>query len=307
MHLRTLEIYCDVVRHHSFSKAADARGISQPQASQAVHLLEAHLDVKLIDRSTRPFHLTPAGEMYFDGCVKVLEQFRSLEDRVQRTADRVIGRVRIAAIYSVGFLQMNDYVKRFRELYPDVAVDIAYLHPDEVYSRVQRDQADIGLVSFPRETADLDSVLWQAQQMVVAVSSEHPFAERDSITVSELDGIDFVAFTPELRIRQMSDEWFQQAGVAVNEVHRFDNIETIKRAVEIGSGVALLPAVSVAREVGFGMLKTVEVEGQDWARELCIVHLRNRPLVAAAEKFVEVLHEEFTTNRDVTEVVGRSA
>ncbi len=135
--------------------------------------------------------------------------------------------------------------------------------------------------------------------MVIAVSTEHRFAGRESVDPVELEGADFVAFTPELRIRQKSDEWLRSVGVNINPVHEFDNIETIKRAVEIGSGAALLPAVSVAREVGFGMLKTLQIEGQNWTRDLCIVHLRSRPLVSAAEKFVELLHDEIAESQDL--------
>ena len=291
MHLRTLETFCDVVRHRSFSKAAEARNISQSQASQSVHLLEDHLGVPLIDRSKRPLKLTPAGKLYFDGCVTILDELHALEDRILRTANRVVGQLRIAAIYSVGFLQMNDYVQRYRILFPDVDVDIAYLHPDDVHIRVQRDQADIGLVSFPQETADLASIAWQAQKMVVAVPMEHPFARSESISATELDGVNFVAFTPELKIREKIDEWLAAAGVKVNVVHEFDNIETIKRAVEIGSGASLLPAVSVAREVKSGFLAAVSVKEFRWARELGIVHCRNRQMTAAAEKFVELLHD----------------
>ena len=115
MHLRNVEIFCDTVVHRSFSKAAEARGISQPAVSQAIQQLEDRLGLTLIDRSKRPLELTSAGRVYYDGCRKLLDDFRDVERaRVQQLNGRIIGRVRIAAIYSIGLLQMAEYVAGVR-------------------------------------------------------------------------------------------------------------------------------------------------------------------------------------------------
>jgi DNA-binding transcriptional LysR family regulator len=314
MHLRNVEIFCDVVTHGSFSKAAEAHEVSQSSASQAVNMLERRLGCKLIDRSKRPFELTPAGQIYYDGCRKILESFRHVEDRVQQMRNKVIGRVRMAAIYSVGLLQMDAYAKSYRALYPDVALELEYLHPDEVYSRVLNDEADLGIVSFPRVGGEIASTPWQNQEMVlvvppghrhIAVPSGHGFAAvpsghgyaaephfaEPSIPVQALNGETFVGFTSELTIRKQIDRWFKQERISVDLVHVFDNVENIKRAVEIGSGVALLPAPTVRREVEAGLLHAVHIEGVEWQRPLGIVHRRNRTLTNPARKLVELLRD----------------
>src|SRR3989304_4379047 len=150
MHLRNVEIFCEVVSRGSFSKAADAHNVSQSSASQAVHMLEKRLGCRLIDRSKRPFELTPPGQIYYEGCRKILEDFRDIEDRVQQVRNKVVGRVRVAAIYSVGLLQMDAYVRRDESLYPDATLELEYLHPDDVHARVVNDEAALGLVSLPR-------------------------------------------------------------------------------------------------------------------------------------------------------------
>ena len=160
MHLRNVEIFCDVVTHGSFSKAALENEVSQSSASQAVHMLEKRLGCRLIDRSKRPFELTAAGQIYYDGCRKILESFRHVEDRVQQMRNKVIGRVRMAAIYSVGLLQMDTYAKRYKTQFPDVVLQLDYLHPDEVYSRVLNDESRLGncVVSAGRERNRFDSL-----------------------------------------------------------------------------------------------------------------------------------------------------
>jgi DNA-binding transcriptional LysR family regulator len=296
MHLRNVEIFCDVVNHGSFSKAAEAHQVSQSSASQAVHMLERRLGCRLIDRSKRPFELTPAGQIYYDGCRKILESFRHVEDRVQQMRNKVIGRVRLAAIYSVGLLQMDAYAKQYKSIYPDVVLQLDYVHPDDVYTRILNDECDLGIVSFPRVGGEIASIPWQNQEMVLVVPPGHRHVgegsyRAQSVPVQALDGETFVGFTSELTIRKQMDRWFKQSGISVDLVHVFDNVENIKRAVEIGSGVALLPAPTVRREVEAGLLHAVQIDGVEWQRPLGIVHRRNRTLTNPARKLVELLRK----------------
>ncbi len=292
MQLRNAEIFCEVVTHRSFSKAAEARDISQPAASHAVQQLEEYLGTPLIDRSIRPFELTRAGEIYFDGCRRLFDGIRKVEDQVQRMGHRVTGRVRVASIYSVGLLQMTGYVERFAVLYPDVRVQLDFLNPEEVYDQISRDEADLGIVSFPRDGGNLSSILWQEQEMGLVVPPDHELAGADEVSFEDLEELEFVGFTADLRIRRQIDRRLKEAGVSVRVVHHFDNVENIKRAVEIGAGVSILPLCTVRREVEHGSLVTIPLEGRDFFRPLGIIHRRNKHLSAAAEKFIELLLQE---------------
>ncbi len=292
MHLRFVEIFCDVAQRRSFSKGAQAHDVSQSSASQAVNLLEKRLGTKLIDRSKRPLELTPAGQLYFEGCRELLERFRAVEDRVQAIVDRVAGTVRVAAIYSVGLMQMEQFVQRFELLYPDARLRLEYLHPDRVYQQVLDDEADLGLVSYPRHGGDFVSIDWQEQPLVLVVSPAHRLAQRRSISLRELDGEDYVGFTRELTIRREMDRQLKRSRIAVDVVHEFDNIETIKRAIEIGSGVALLPKPTVWQEISSGTLSAVELSDAELVRPLGIVHKRNKQLTTAVQKFIELLQHD---------------
>lgn len=292
MHLRDLELFCEVATLRSFSQAAKALGVSQPVASETVKAIEDRLGLPLINRGKRPLELTPAGRMYLDGCRELLDSFRRLEDRMQQARDKVVGPVRVAAIYSVGLLQMDCYVKQFEHLYPDAALELRYVQPDAVLDRVQNDEADLGLVSFPpRRSAELNCISWQEQEIVVVVPPQHRLATRSRMQSLELDGETMVAFTPELRIRSEMDRWFKLARVTVDIVHEFDNIENIKRAVEVGSGIALLPVPTVRRELEIGSLKALQLEDVRWVRPLGIVHRKHKELTTAVKRFLELLHE----------------
>jgi len=187
MHLRNVEIFCEVVCLRSFSKAAEVHHVSQSSASQAVHQLEKRLETQLIDRSKRPLELTVAGKIYYEGCRDLLEGFRQIEDQVRETKDRVAGRVRIAAIYSVGLLQMDAHVKQFEQRYPETELHLEYLHPEAVYDRVLHDAADIGLVSFPKDGGEIGCIPWLEQEIVLVVPPAHRLAGETWAPVETFD------------------------------------------------------------------------------------------------------------------------
>ena len=295
MNLRDLELFCEVAYQGSFSKAAKAHRMSQPAASEIVKGLEEHLGCELLNRAVRPLELTPEGHIYFDGCRELLDGYRRLEDRILQRQHKVVGPVRVASIYSVGLLQMDCYVKEFERLYPDAALDLRYLHPEAVITSVLNEEVDLGLLSFAPRRPDLVYETWQDQKIVVVVSPQHRLASRTSLQVSELDGEALVGFTDELRMRQEIDRWLKQAKVSVNIVHTFDNIENIKRAVEVGSGIGLLPIPTVRREVEFGSLVAIELEDVDWVRRLDIVYRRTKPFTTAITRFQELLHQDPAT------------
>ena len=156
---------------------------------------------------------------------------------------------------------------------------------------VLNEEADLGLMSFAPRRTDLVYETWQDQKIVVVVSPQHPFARRDRLRVAELDGEALVGFTEELRMRHEIDRWLKQSKVSVNVVHAFDNIENIKRAVEVGSGLGLLPVPTVRREVEFGSLVAIELEDAEWVRRLDIVYRRTKPFTTAISRFLELLHQ----------------
>lgn len=275
----------------SFSKAATAHRMSQSSASHAVNTIERRLGKRLIDRSKRPLELTPAGQVYFEGCREMLRTFQAIEQRVQDAEHRVTGEVRVAAIYSVGLLEMGGRIRQFEDQYPDVHIELAYRHPDDVYDAVRHGQAHLGLVSFPRDGGEFSSIPWQDQTMMLVVSPSHPLAGAESVRIGEIDGEDFVAFDRGLAVRRRIDHWLAGAGVSVNIGHAFDNIENVKRAVEISAGVALLPAPTIAREVALGSLAAIPLVGVEWYRPMGIVHRRHKRPSEAAETFIQMLRE----------------
>ena len=172
MHIKALKVFCDVVGWRSFSRAADENGISQSGASQVVNQLERRLGVKLIDRSKRPFVLTPEGETYYEGCRKLVQRYDALEDQVRTLHEEVSGRVRVVSIYSVGLHHMSRYLQQFLTQYPKANVRLEYQHPHRLYDAVEKDHADLGLVSYPRASRTIEALPWREEPMVLVCARD---------------------------------------------------------------------------------------------------------------------------------------
>ncbi|HUY87428.1 MAG TPA: LysR family transcriptional regulator [Pirellulales bacterium] len=293
--VKGLKVFCDVVRQRSFSRAADENGISQSGASQLVQQLEEGLGVKLIDRSKRPFVLTPEGEVYYDGCREVVERYFAIEERVRTLHQEVAGRVRVASIYSVGLHHMNRCLQEFLSQHPKANVRLEYLHPNRVYQSVEDDVADLGLVSYPKSSRTVKAIEWRTEPMVLACAPSHSFAARRSIALEELDGQKMVGFDSDLTIRGEIDRVLHLHGAHVRVVMEFDNIETLKRAIEIDAGVGLLPEPTVVREVNSGTLVTVPLESDELVRPLGMIHRRGKELNITVQRFIELLQQEART------------
>ena len=291
MQLESLKVFCDVVRWSSFSRGARENEISQSSASQVVHQLEVRLGVKLIDRSKRPLVPTAQGKVYYEGCKELVSRYLEVENRVKALEDdrNLSGTVRVASIYSVGLHHMSRYVERFCASYPEADVRIEYLHPTRVIESVLADDADLGLISFPRKWAELTVTPWREEEMVLAVHPSHRFASLDSVAAEQLDGETFVGFDSALPIRRAVDRFLRKHHVHVRVAIEFDNIETIKRAVEVPSGVAILPSPTLAGEVKAGTLRAVPFRDRRPIRPLAIIRRRSDQLGLAASKFLDLL------------------
>ncbi len=296
MHIEYLRIFSDLGRYRSFSQTAQANHISQAAVSKVVRLLERRLGVLLVDRSTRPLQLTEPGRTFQDGCRSLVEQYSRLERAVGASQVRVSSKIQIAAIYSVGLRDMSRNVEEFRRRHPCVEVQMEYLHPSAVYEKVLGGTADFGLVSYPRRMRGLAILPWREEEMLLACSPDHELAQNRSIRPGQLAGQRYIGFTRELPIRQHVDRFLRQHDVVVDVILEFDNIEYVKKALEIGSGVALLPEPMLKREVESGTLAAIPLSGRRFFRPLSIIYRRNPRLSSAAAEFIRLIRRPENPN-----------
>jgi DNA-binding transcriptional LysR family regulator len=283
-----LILFRDVVHERSISRGAALNGISQSAASQHIREIEERMGVTLLDRSTRPFMVTAAGKLYLQMCRDVLQRKEEFEVALESLKAEVEGTVRVASIYSVGLSEMSHLKEEFSRRFPHATLEVEYLRPDQVYEAVLADHADLGFVSYPQPGKLLAVIPFRDEQMAVSVAPSHPLARRTSIRLADLEGWDFVAFDEDLPIRQEIDRFLRDQGVTVNIAMHFDNIQMIKEAVALGSGISILPQRPLRAEIEQGRLVAIPLD-TEMIRPIGIIHRRRKKLHRAAQCVLELL------------------
>jgi DNA-binding transcriptional LysR family regulator len=283
------KLFRDVAQNRSLSRAAAINGISQSAATQHIQELEKRLGVQLLDRSTRPLGLTPGGKLYADLCRDVLrreEDFVAALDEIKADAE---GTVRVASIYSIGLSEMVHLREQFARICPGAQLQVEYLRPDKVYSAVSEGQADLGFISYPEHRRDLTVIPWREEEMTVAAYPSHPLAGSALLHPKDLDGQDFISFDDEVIIRRELDRFFRDQQVNISIVMQFDNIQSIKEAVVLGSGISILPERSIQAEVEQGRLVSIPLHAPDLVRPTGIILRRKKKLTRAGREFLNLV------------------
>jgi DNA-binding transcriptional LysR family regulator len=289
MNIDTLRIFCDVAQRQSFSRGAAVNDVSQSAATQSVHRVERYFGVQLVDRSKRPFVLTPEGQACYEGFREVLEAYDAAEARVRSLRMEIGGMVRVAAIYSVGLHDMSRCMQDFMRRYPKAKVRLEYLHPNKVRDAVLNAEVDLGIISYPAPSPDLGVIPLRSEKMVLVCHRDHELASQKAVTAENLQGEDFIGFDRDLSIRKEIDRYLRQRSVSVRMVMEFDNIETIKQAVEIGAGISILPEPTVRKGTRSQSLVAVRLIAPELRRPIGIIHRQRKAFTPTVGKFVELL------------------
>jgi LysR family transcriptional regulator, transcriptional activator of the cysJI operon len=289
MHIETLRVFCDLVESRSFSRAAVRNFVTQSAVSQQIKNLEARLNRRLLLRSGRSVAPTEAGRIVYEAARSILERFEKMKTDVKHLGEEMAGSVRVAAVYSVGLYELSRVIKTYLKTNPKVSLRLEFCPATQVYENCFKGAVDLGIVPYPKPSKGLDLIPLRADRLILICSPEHPFADQSHIRIRKLDGQNFVAFEKGVPSREAIDQMLAEHGVSVNIVMEFDNIETIKRAVEIGAGLSIVPAPSVEREVQSGTLVQLKFTSLDVSRPLAAMVKRRRSLSPEVARFVELL------------------
>jgi LysR family transcriptional regulator, transcriptional activator of the cysJI operon len=286
-----LRLFRDLAHTRSVSRGAELNGVSQSAASQHVQELEKQLGAKLLDRSRRPLLLTPEGKLYFDFCRDVLRRYDEFVAALDGPNGHTESAVRVASIYSIGLSEMTALEEEFARRMPGAEIAVEYLRPEKVYDAVLKERAELGLVSYPEQSKEIRVIPWREETMVVALSPRHRLVGAAVLGAADLHGEDFVGFDEDLPISQNVRRFFREAAVKVNVVLRYDNIQSVKDAVEQDYGISILPEPILRDDVAQGRIRTVRLAPPGLSRPLGIIHLRKKTFPRAAQGFLAMLCE----------------
>jgi DNA-binding transcriptional LysR family regulator len=294
VHIETLKVFCDVVETGSFSIAASQNFITQSAVSQQLRALEAKYKCRLLERGRTGAKPTPAGEILYRGSRAILEAYREVDNELQDLGKVVNGVLRVSIVYSVGLHELPPYLKEYLRAYPEVNVHVEYSRANKIYEAVISGMTDLGIVAYPQRHPQITVVPFREDRLVLVCPPDHQIATMRRATLSKLSDQNFIAYERDIPTRKAIDQIFKQHNATPHYVAEYDNIETIKRAVEIGQGLALVPLPTVSHETRTGTLKVVQLADVNLMRPLGIIYKRGRLLSPAARKFIDILRDERT-------------
>ena len=289
MQIESMKVFCDLAETESFTRAAQINNITQSAVSQQINSLEKQFHSLLIERSKKKFRLTREGQVLYEYSKQIIQTYESLQSRLQEIKDIVSGTIRVATIYSIGLHDLPPYLKRFLKSYPTVNVHVEYRRSNQVYEDVLGNVVDLGLVAYPTRDPKLEVVALRKDMLVLICHPSHPLARSKGIRLSSLAGQKFIGFEPDIPTRKAIDKILKDQNVEVHHVMEFDNIETVKRAVEIDAGISIVPQGTISQEVSKQTLAEVRIEDADFYRPLAAIYKKNKVLSPAMRQFISIL------------------
>ncbi len=289
MQLLLFKVFSDLAETSSFSQAARLNSVTQSAVSQQIKALEQRFGSRLIERGKRNFSLTPEGLVFLGAAREILSVVGDLDARLGEMRETVAGDLRLAAVLSVGLHELPAYTRQFMRQHPQVKIHTDYLRSSEVYTAVLSGKADAGFVAYPVARRGLAcEVIWR-DRLVVVCSPSHRLARRARVALSDLSGEKFIAFATDQPTRKALDRALRAARVSIRPQMEFDNVETVKRTVEIGDAVSILPQATLANEQRAGSLVPIGITGADIWRPVGVITRRNRTGSPALLEFLELL------------------
>jgi DNA-binding transcriptional LysR family regulator len=297
MHIETLKVFCDLVDLKSFSLAAERNFITQSAVSQQIRTLEEKFKRKLLERvrGRREVKLTPAGEVFYRESKAVLTAYDQLQESLRGLVGKIGGTVKVATVYSVGLHELPSKVGEFMTKFPSAKIDLEYSRTTKVVRDVLNGTVELGVLAFPEPRRGLTITPMPNNKLVLICQPDHKFAGKAQIKAKSLDGLDFVLFERDTPTRKAIDKILKANGVEVKKIAEFDNIETIKRAVQVGFGLAIVPLPVVLEEERGGQLAVVKLAEKEWTRPIGVIYRSDRNLSLAAKKFVQLLESDPTS------------
>ena len=289
MQIESLKVFCDLAETTSFTKAARINGVTQSAVSQQISSLETKFDAAFIERSKKKFTLTKEGEMLYNYSKQIVQTYDELRHKVQEIQNVVTGTIKVVTIYSIGLHELPPYLKKFLKKHPTVNVSVEYRRATQLYEDIVTGMADIGLVAYPQKDPRLQVTSLAEDMLVLICHPDHPLAQQPKVKLSEIASHKFIAFEPDIPTRRAIDKILRDRNVEVDHTMEFDNIETVKRAVEIDAGISIVPRSPVAQEVTKKTIAMVEIEDEKFYRPLAAVHKKSKVLSPAMREFLALL------------------
>jgi DNA-binding transcriptional LysR family regulator len=298
MDLNQLEVLVAVAQQRSFSRAAETLYRTQPAVSQTVRRLEAEVGEPLFDRSSKDGTLTAAGRVLYDFALQMLNLRHNAHAAIKELKDLHRGKLSISANeYTVSYLLR--IIPEFRARHPHIKIEVKRSLASRIPSDILGRATEIGIVSFKPSDSAIASVAVLKDELALIVPVDHPLAKKGVVSVKELGAESFVAHNVRSPYRDRVIRTFEKLKTPLNISMEMPTLEAIKRLVELGQGVALIPRLAVQSEIARGQVVALHVREMKPERRLHLIYRKGATLSHAARAFLRVARRPEGNVRDV--------
>jgi DNA-binding transcriptional LysR family regulator len=291
MNITQLKLFRDIARELSFVKVAQQNHITQPAVSVHIKKLEDDLGKKLLSRTPHRTQLTAEGEVILADVKEILRLCEGLKIRSSYSQGILEGNIRIAAIHSVGMYEIGDFLSSFMQSFPRVHIHLQYRRADEIYRLLGKEVIDIGMVAYPEKRTNINATSCGEDELILITHPSHKLANRKSVLLKNIDNQAFIAFESGIPTREAIDSVLDKNNITVDTRMTNDNIFTLKKAVEAGIGISIVPSNAVNEEVQKGSLVRLPIRDIKITRPIALLqrkkHQPNKPLEIFIQRLLE--------------------
>ncbi len=286
-----VEAFVQVAQHRSFSRAAEALNVTQPSVTARIQALERELGEELFERGGRGVRLTDAGNAFLPYVERILQTLREGRDAVDEVRNVQLGSLRLGSAITISTYVLPQILHTFCEQYPGLDVIIRTGRSEQVHQMLLGDEIHVAIAR-SLASPDVEAVHLYDDEIVLAVYPQHRFAQSRSATTAEAATEPIVLFDRGSSYYGLINNFFRQAGVIPNVAMELDSLEATKRMVEEGLGIALVPLVTIERELSSGDLVKVDlVDAEPLSRPISLIYRKGRKRPRTAQAFIDTLAE----------------
>jgi len=288
MNLNQLWIFNHVAKYKSFTLAGKALYLTQPSISTQVKLLEKSYKIKLFERFGKRIELTNAGEILFSYTERIFNLLKEVDGIIEDIKEMKSGNLKISTSLTLATYYLPDLLKVFRLKYPHIEIQMTVGNTREVMEDILTFKSDLGFIGNLQYHEKLTvTPLWE-EELVIIVHPSHEFAKRKKIDLSKLNGQPFILREPGSGTREVVEQEFKKQQVAIRIAMELGNNEVIKRAVEAGLGISIIPMKAVKREVEAGLLKVIRLPKGKILRKFYIIYHKDKYITHIIQTFLKM-------------------
>lgn len=281
--------FVDAAKTGSIRASANRNYVTQPAVTKHIHVLEEKLECQLFERRNKKIILTPCGKTFLGYAQSILAQYEEAKIRLREVRKIYTGTLRIGTIYSIGLYHLQPTIENYLKKFPKIDFHLEY-HPfDKIVAMVSERLIDFGFVAYPKRKQGVISQVFAEEKLVLAQSSHHRVIKAKTASLKSLDGVKFVAFPSNAPTREAIDNFLSSKKIRPKIVNEYDNIETLKSALQLGLGCSIVPKNALAEEIKKSSLEIIPVKDLTLTRPLGILYPKSKILTTSARGFYKAV------------------